>query len=63
MVQSLTLGLENSGGLLNPGKADMATRAGHNACFANASMQVLHHSAPPELRALLIKLEPCRAYR
>ena len=60
MVQSLTLGLENGGRLFNPKGCDMATRAGHNACFANASMQVLYHSAPPELRALLIKLEPAR---
>ena len=58
MVQSLTLGLENSGGLLNPRKADMATLAGHNACFANAPMQVLYHSAPPALRADLIALDP-----
>lgn len=58
MVQSLTLGLENGGGLFNPKGCDMATRAGHNACFANASMQVLYHTAPPALRAFLIALHP-----
>ena len=58
MVQSLTLGLENGGGLFNAEGLDLATRAGHNACFANASMQVLYHSAPPELRAFLIALHP-----
>ena len=64
MVQSQTLGLENSGGLLEPYQQyDMATRAGHNACFANASMQILYHSAPPALRACLIKLCTLPAYR